>query len=156
VDELLAASGGDAGAARFGDCELFVTVEPCIMCAAALSLLRFRRCVYGAANDRFGGCGSVLDVSTGGAGACGGGAPPPFPLPCRGGLFASEAVELLRSFYLRGNPNGELSTGRSAVCRSRRLTAPQPHRALRVDLDVSGLGVPREVGARDYVAPNAL
>lgn len=112
VDELLAASGGDAGAARFGDCELFVTVEPCIMCAAALSLLRFRRCVYGAANDRFGGCGSVLDVSTGGAGACGGGAPPPFPLPCRGGLFASEAVELLRSFYLRGNPNGELWTGR--------------------------------------------
>jgi tRNA-specific adenosine deaminase 2 len=128
VDELLAATGGDVAAARFADCELYVTVEPCIMCAAALSLLHFRRVVYGAANDRFGGCGSVLDVSSVGAAACGrDGADEQLsvPLPSVGGLFADEAVELLRSFYVRGNPN-----------------APKPHRTLQLDLDVSSLGVP--------------
>jgi tRNA(Arg) A34 adenosine deaminase TadA len=53
-------------------CELYVTCEPCIMCAAALSLLRFRRVVFGCANDRFGGCGSVLAVHAQGAAPCGG------------------------------------------------------------------------------------
>ena len=44
-----------------------MTCEPCIMCAGALSLLRLRRVVYGCANDRFGGCGSVLAVHAQGA-----------------------------------------------------------------------------------------
>ena len=42
------------------------------MCAGALSLLRLRRVVYGCANDRFGGCGSVLAVHAQGAAPCGG------------------------------------------------------------------------------------
>ena len=41
---------------------LYVTVEPCIMCACALRLTGIRNVVYGCGNDRFGGCGSVLDV----------------------------------------------------------------------------------------------
>lgn len=51
-----------AGASVFAECDLYVTVEPCVMCAAALRLLRFRRVFYGCGNDRFGGCGSVLNV----------------------------------------------------------------------------------------------
>ena len=51
--------------------ELYVTCEPCIMCAAALSLLRLRRVVFGCANDRFGGCGSVLAVHEQGVVPCG-------------------------------------------------------------------------------------
>ncbi|XP_034384228.1 tRNA-specific adenosine deaminase 2 isoform X2 [Cyclopterus lumpus] len=43
---------------------LYVTVEPCIMCAAALRLLNIPVVVYGCRNERFGGCGSVLDVSS--------------------------------------------------------------------------------------------
>nr|XP_004568498.2 tRNA-specific adenosine deaminase 2 isoform X2 [Maylandia zebra] len=43
---------------------LYVTVEPCIMCAAALRLLNIPVIVYGCRNERFGGCGSVLDVSS--------------------------------------------------------------------------------------------
>ena len=41
---------------------LYVTTEPCIMCAAALRLHKFRNIVYGCPNERFGGCGSRLDV----------------------------------------------------------------------------------------------
>ena len=43
---------------------LYVTTEPCIMCAAALRLYKFRNIVYGCPNERFGGCGSRLDVHT--------------------------------------------------------------------------------------------
>jgi len=42
---------------------LYVTVEPCIMCAAALRQLGIKEVFYGCANDRFGGCGSVLGVN---------------------------------------------------------------------------------------------
>lgn len=48
----------------FPEVEVFVTVEPCIMCAAAMKLLFIKRVVYGCANERFGGCGSVLNVHT--------------------------------------------------------------------------------------------
>ena len=40
------------------ECTLFVTVEPCIMCASALRQLRIRRAVFGCGNDKFGGCGA--------------------------------------------------------------------------------------------------
>ncbi|XP_039725669.1 tRNA-specific adenosine deaminase 2 isoform X2 [Pteropus medius] len=43
---------------------LYVTVEPCIMCAAALRLMKIPLVVYGCQNERFGGCGSVLDIAS--------------------------------------------------------------------------------------------
>lgn len=46
------------------DCCLYVTVEPCIMCAAALRFLDIPRVVFGCANERFGGCGSILNIHT--------------------------------------------------------------------------------------------
>lgn len=42
---------------------LYVTVEPCIMCASALRQLGIKEVYYGCGNDRFGGCGSVLGVN---------------------------------------------------------------------------------------------
>lgn len=42
---------------------LYVTVEPCIMCASALRQLGIRQVFYGCENDKFGGCGSVLGVN---------------------------------------------------------------------------------------------
>jgi tRNA-specific adenosine deaminase 2 len=42
---------------------LYVTVEPCIMCASALRQMGIERVFYGCANERFGGCGSVLGVN---------------------------------------------------------------------------------------------
>jgi tRNA-specific adenosine deaminase 2 len=46
----------------FRDVDLFVTVEPCVMCASALRQLQLRKVYFGCRNDRFGGCGSVLNV----------------------------------------------------------------------------------------------
>lgn len=44
------------------DVTLYVTVEPCLMCASALRQVGIRKAFYGAANDRFGGCGGVLGI----------------------------------------------------------------------------------------------
>ena len=46
----------------FRDSTLYVTTEPCIMCAAALRLVGLTDVVYGCGNQRFGGCGSRLDA----------------------------------------------------------------------------------------------
>eukprot|EP00958_Prasinococcus_capsulatus_P024129 scaffold3734_cov425-Prasinococcus_capsulatus_cf.AAC.7 len=92
----------------FTECDLYVTVEPCIMCAGALSLLRFRKVLYGCRNDKFGGCGSVLNIHQEGCIACGieGDGEDGLRLECCGGLYAQRAVELLRKFYSTGNPKG--------------------------------------------------
>ena len=42
---------------------MYVTIEPCSMCAGALVLARVKRLVYGASDPRTGACGSVLDVT---------------------------------------------------------------------------------------------
>jgi tRNA(adenine34) deaminase len=47
---------------RLLDCTLYVTLEPCAMCAGAIVLSRIGRLVYGAADPKAGACGSVLDV----------------------------------------------------------------------------------------------
>lgn len=43
-------------------CTLYVTLEPCSMCAGALINTRVSRLVYGAKNPRFGACGSAIDL----------------------------------------------------------------------------------------------
>ena len=75
-DEALAATAAEAAAAgasaaerearawadcrrRLHGCTLYVSVEPCLMCAAALRALPLRRVVYGCRNERFGGCGGL-------------------------------------------------------------------------------------------------
>jgi tRNA-specific adenosine deaminase 2 len=52
-----------SGAYPLADTTLYVTVEPCIMCASALRQMGIKRVFYGCANERFGGCGSVLGVN---------------------------------------------------------------------------------------------
>ncbi len=48
----------------FQETDLYVTVEPCIMCAAALRQYRIRTVYFGCANDRFGGTGGVFSIHT--------------------------------------------------------------------------------------------
>ncbi|EFJ50703.1 hypothetical protein VOLCADRAFT_73641 [Volvox carteri f. nagariensis] len=118
IDQILAACGGAVQDAAFERCDLYVTVEPCIMCAGALSLLGFRKVFFGCGNDRFGGCGSILPVNQEGCGPCArqasAGTHAGRGFPAQGGLFAEQAVELLREFYAAGNP-----------------CAPRPHRPVR-------------------------
>ncbi|KAI8015254.1 tRNA-specific adenosine deaminase TAD2 [Camellia lanceoleosa] len=97
---------------KFSKCTLYVTCEPCIMCAAALSILGIKEVYYGCANDKFGGCGSILSLHLSSSEPLiSGGVSRQKGFKCTGGIMASEAVSLLRSFYEQGNPN-----------------APKPHR----------------------------
>lgn len=98
-------------AEKFSNCTLYVTCEPCIMCAAALSILGIKRVYYGCANDKFGGCGSILSLHSGGSEITSSGDQSSKGFECQGGIMASEAVSLLQAFYEQGNPN-----------------APKPHR----------------------------
>ncbi|KAK5137506.1 hypothetical protein LTR08_008484 [Meristemomyces frigidus] len=75
--------------------DLYVTVEPCIMCASALRQYRIRAVYFGCLNDRFGGCGGVMTVHADP------GVDPPYPV--FGGLFREEAIMLLRKFYVQEN-----------------------------------------------------
>ncbi len=50
------------GSYRLTDTTLYVTLEPCVMCAAAIVHARVRRCVFGAWDPRAGGAGSVTNV----------------------------------------------------------------------------------------------
>lgn len=47
---------------RLVDCTLYVTLEPCAMCAGAIQHARISRLVYGAADPKTGACGSVVDL----------------------------------------------------------------------------------------------
>jgi tRNA(adenine34) deaminase len=58
----LRAAGQALGSYRLVDTTLYVTLEPCVMCAAAMVHARVRRLVFGAWDPRAGGAGSVIDV----------------------------------------------------------------------------------------------
>jgi tRNA(adenine34) deaminase len=47
---------------RLPDCDLYVTLEPCAMCAGAILHARIRRLVFGARDPKTGACGSVIDL----------------------------------------------------------------------------------------------
>ncbi|CDK29329.1 unnamed protein product [Kuraishia capsulata CBS 1993] len=86
--------------------DLYVTVEPCIMCASALRQLQIKRVFFGCGNDRFGGNGSVLSLQIDQAevesfprGYC-----------CYPGILNREAVMLLRKFYLLENDSAPQPT----------------------------------------------
>ena len=50
------------GGWRLWQCELYVTLEPCPMCAGAIINSRIRRVIYGASDAKAGSCGSVVDL----------------------------------------------------------------------------------------------
>nr|KAJ3417850.1 tRNA(adenine34) deaminase [Polyrhizophydium stewartii] len=109
----------------FARTDLFVTVEPCVMCASALRKLGLRRAVYGCGNDKFGGCGSVFTIHTelglfasaigGGGGGGGGSWSGEFKYEAVGGLFRGEAIMALRRFYVRENDHAPKRKGRRVL-----------------------------------------
>ncbi|KAG7092159.1 hypothetical protein E1B28_008528 [Marasmius oreades] len=76
---------------------LYVTVEPCIMCASALRQMGIREVFYGCGNERFGGCGSVLGVNK----ELGHPVHPSYNTT--GGFRREEAIMILRRFYITEN-----------------------------------------------------
>jgi tRNA(adenine34) deaminase len=55
-------AAGRLGNYRLGGCDLYVTLEPCAMCAGAIMHARIARVIYGAADPKTGACGSVVDL----------------------------------------------------------------------------------------------
>jgi tRNA(adenine34) deaminase len=76
---------------RLPECELFVTLEPCAMCAAAMLHARLKRVVFGAADPKTGCAGSVLNVFDV--------AQLNHQTTCQGGVLAEESAKLLREFF---------------------------------------------------------
>src|SRR6266705_1514617 len=62
--EMLALTQAEAavGDWRLTDCDLYVTKEPCVMCAGALVHVRMRRVVFGCADPRSGGAGGIINL----------------------------------------------------------------------------------------------
>ena len=76
---------------RLRDCTLYVTLEPCPMCAGTMVMSQLSRCVYGAADEKQGCCGSVYDLP--GDPALGS------QTQWQSGVMAEECGELMRSFF---------------------------------------------------------
>jgi len=89
--EALRAGAHATGGYRLTGSTLYVTLEPCLMCAAAMIHARVQRVVFGAWDPRAGAAGSMLDA---------------FALPGQvhrvdafGGVLDAECAELLRDFF---------------------------------------------------------
>jgi tRNA(adenine34) deaminase len=79
------------GSERLSDCDLYVTLEPCTMCAAAMSFARIRRLYYGAPDPKGGAVESGVRFFS---------SPTCLHRPeIYGGIAESEAAELLRTFF---------------------------------------------------------
>jgi tRNA(adenine34) deaminase len=96
--EVLRAGGKALGSYRLTGSVLYVTLEPCLMCAAAIVHARVRRVVFGAWDPRAGAAGSMLDA---------------FALPGMnhrvdvfGGVLADECGALLKAFFAARRDTG--------------------------------------------------
>ncbi len=109
--EIMALRGAaeKLGNYRLPECELYVTLEPCVMCSGAMLHARLARVVYGASDPKTGACGSVLNL---------------FEQPSlnhqtalEGGVLADECGALLKRFF---------AERRSANAAARRAANPAP------------------------------
>ncbi len=78
---------------RLPDCTLYVTVEPCAMCAGAIQHARIARVVYGTSEPKTGACGSVVDLFAE--------AKLNHHADVEGGLLAEESARLISAFFQR-------------------------------------------------------
>ena len=101
--EMLALTQAEAavGDWRLADCDLYVTKEPCVMCAGALVHVRIRRVIFGCADERSGAAGSVMNLLQN----------PAFNHHCEitSGVLQNECAAILQDFFREKralNPDG--------------------------------------------------
>ncbi len=100
--EMLAVTQAEAavGDWRLSDCDLYVTKEPCPMCAGALLHVRIRRLIFGCEDERGGAAGGIVNLLQ----------MPTLNHSCEitAGVLRDECGALLKSFFrLRRKANGE-------------------------------------------------
>lgn len=76
---------------RLNDCELFVTLEPCVMCAGAIMHARIARVIYATPDPKAGACGSVVDLFAESR--------LNHQTVVMGGVLAAESSSLLQAFF---------------------------------------------------------
>jgi tRNA(adenine34) deaminase len=84
-------AGAAVGNHRLGECDLFVTIEPCAMCAGAMVHARIKRLIYGADDPKAGAVHSVIKLLD-------------YPqlnhrVEVRGGVLAGRSAEILQDFF---------------------------------------------------------
>ena len=76
---------------RLTDCDLYVTLEPCVMCSGAIFHARIRHVIFGATDPKTGVAGSVMNLYAS--------TPLNHHADVRGGVLAAESGALLQSFF---------------------------------------------------------
>lgn len=94
----LSAAGWRLGSMRLDGCDVYVTLEPCAMCASALLQARVARVVFGAAEPKSGAAGSVCDLFADGRLNS--------HTAVFGGILADESRALLRAFFRERRQKG--------------------------------------------------
>ncbi|MBP7934364.1 MAG: tRNA adenosine(34) deaminase TadA [Phycisphaerae bacterium] len=84
---------------RLEGCALYVTLEPCVMCAGAIVLARIGRLVYGADDPKAGACGSVYDIVEEGR--------LNHRVAVERGVLGPECGDLLREFFAQQRSRGK-------------------------------------------------
>jgi tRNA(adenine34) deaminase len=87
----LTAAAEGMGSWRLDDCTIYVTLEPCPMCAGAIVQARMARLVYGARDPKAGACGSLYGLTTDGR--------LNHRVDTIGGVLEDDCAELLRAFF---------------------------------------------------------
>ncbi len=86
-------AGKTLGNYRLADCDLYVTLEPCVMCSGAIMHARIRKVVFGARDPKTGACGSAIDLFAQ--------SQLNHHAEVNGGMLADQSVALLQAFFSR-------------------------------------------------------
>jgi tRNA(adenine34) deaminase len=89
--QALRQAGLTLGNYRLMDCTLYVTLEPCAMCAGAIQHARIANLIYGASDPKTGACGSVVDLMAN--------QKLNHHTQVMGGLLADECASMLSNFF---------------------------------------------------------
>lgn len=99
--EMLAitAASGVLGSWRLNECDLYVTAEPCVMCAGASVLARVKTIYYGADEPKFGACGSLYNIAAEGK--------LNHKIKIYSGIYAEESRKLMQDFFQKSRNKKE-------------------------------------------------
>ena len=105
--KAIRAASGLLGGWRLHQCDMYVTVEPCPMCAGAIVQARIPKVVFGTRNSKAGCAGSVLDVLN----------EPKLnhQVEIEEGILQPQCSEIMKQFFKRFRKNAKVETDRKSV-----------------------------------------